>query len=71
MQQKMPATPANHAKIDCCTSACQVTSAALLPQRDITADQPTRGKELHASLSMKELDSVAPNGLDPPPRLHS
>jgi hypothetical protein len=69
MQQKMPATPVNHGKMDCCTSACQVTSAALFARRDVTADQPSGGKELHASLAMKRLDSFAPNGLDPPPRL--
>jgi hypothetical protein len=71
MQQKMPAKAASHAKMDCCTSACQVTSAALLPQRDVTADQPTGGKEPHTSLAITKLDSVAPDGLDPPPRLHS
>ncbi|MES2326223.1 MAG: hypothetical protein V4499_02680 [Pseudomonadota bacterium] len=71
MQQKMPAKPANHGKMDCCTPACQVSSAAaLLPDHDL-ADQVTNGEQLHAAMALSKLSSFAPTGLDPPPRRFS
>ena len=69
MDDKMPAKPVDHSKMDCCTPACQVSSAAaLLPQRAPTANQSIDRGELHASVVVKALDSFAPTGLDPPPR---
>lgn len=69
MNDKIPAKPSDHAKKDCCTPACQVSSAAaLLPQRDHAADQMISRGELHAAIAIKALESFAPTGLDPPPR---
>lgn len=66
---KMPVKPVDHAKMDCCTPVCQVSSAAaLLPQLDPGADQFMAGNQLHARIAVKALESFAPTGLDPPPR---
>lgn len=72
MHQKMPGKPAGHAKMDCCTPACQAASAAaLLPQREGPPDRVINHSNLRAGLAAKELESFAPTGLDPPPRLPS
>jgi hypothetical protein len=69
MDGKMPAKPANHMKKDCCTPACQMSSAAaLLPERDSAADQIVTQGELHPAIAVKAFESFAPTGLDPPPR---
>jgi hypothetical protein len=72
MHQKVPAKPASHGKMDCCTPACQAASpAGLVPQRDASSGGAVRGTELHARYAAHRLDSFAPTGLDPPPRLAS
>lgn len=72
MTGEMPDMPADHAKMDCCTPACQApASAALLPQRDGGSDDLSAERQLHASAPVKKLRSFAPTGLDPPPRLPS
>lgn len=69
-QRQMPAKPADHSKMDCCTPACQISAAAaLLPDRG-SADAPyDGGGRLHDRTPTKELASFTASGLDPPPRL--
>jgi hypothetical protein len=72
MHQKMPAKPANHGKVDCCTPACPAASpTSLATQCDASSDGAARGSELHARYVANKPDSFAPTGLDPPPRLIS
>jgi hypothetical protein len=72
MHQKVPAKPANHGKMDCCTPACQASSpAGLVSQRDASSDGAVRGGELHVRYAANKPVSFAPTGLDPPPRLAS
>ena len=69
MDGHMPAKPANHSKMDCCTPACQITAAAALLPARISADTPlNRTAALHERTVMKEFPSFSPSGLDPPPR---
>lgn len=67
----MPAKPADHAKMDCCSPACQMTGAtALLAER--YADSAGRNKRaLHVRTAVKKLNSITASGLDPPPRVFS
>ncbi|MES2326225.1 MAG: hypothetical protein V4499_02690 [Pseudomonadota bacterium] len=69
MKGEMPAKP-DHAKMDCCTPACQASSAAaLLPISTEGADGVNHERAPLATIPAKELISFAPTGLDPPPRL--
>jgi len=72
MDGHMPAKPAGHSKMDCCTPACQITAAAaLLPERNAdTAPMTAIGESPDSSVA-RELASFTPSGLDPPPRLPS
>ena len=68
----MPAKPADHSKMDCCTPACQVTSPAiLLPDRATDSSAIVADGALHDRTIVPELASFSPSGLDPPPRLPS
>ena len=72
MEGHMPAKPADHSKMDCCTPACQISAAAaLLPERVADAAPLKSNGALHGSAPAKELASFTASGLDPPPRLPS
>ena len=72
MGDHMPAKPADHSKMDCCTPACQISAAAaLLPERVADAAPLKSNGALHGSAPAKELASFTASGLDPPPRLPS
>lgn len=64
----MPAKPANQAKMDCCTPACQMAAAALLPEPISTKDPLDPIGVMHERASTAEFASFTPSGLDPPPR---
>ena len=68
MDGHMPAKPADHAKMDCCTVVCQMASPALMPER--TADRaPLKSNgSPHDRAAAKELVSFTASALDPPPR---
>lgn len=69
MNGKMPDTPSNHDKMDCCTAACQMTSAtALLPESGTTDAPLEMNGALHHRLVLVEPISIIPLALDPPPR---
>ena len=71
MDGHMPAKPADHSKMDCCTPACQISAAAaLLPERIATDARPTANRALHAPPALARFASFSPSGLDPPPRTH-
>ena len=71
-QQQMPAKPADHSKMDCCTPACQIAAAAaLLPERNSADILQKADGALHERNAVKELASFTASGLDPPPRLPS
>lgn len=68
----MPAKPADHSKMDCCTPACQTSAAAaLMSDRDLASDLSASGGVQHDRTPTKELASFTASGLDPPPRLPS
>ena len=68
MDGKMPAKPADHSKMDCCTPACQTSaSTALLPSRD-AGSGAYAAATMNEFLPVKELAGVTSSGLDPPPR---
>lgn len=69
MDGHMPAKPADHSKMDCCTVVCQMTAAALLPERSADAAPLKSNGALHIRSAVKELASFAESELDPPPRL--
>jgi hypothetical protein len=71
MDGHIPAKPADHSKMDCCTAACQMTAPALLPERDAAATPLMTNGALHDRAADKELASFTASGLDPPPRLPS
>lgn len=63
--------PADQSNMDCCGPACPAPApAAVEPARDGSAAVPGR-KGLEPALPVKALYSLAPTGLDPPPRLLS
>ena len=69
MNGHVPAKPAQHSKMDCCTPACQVSAAAaLLPGRTADAAPMKADGALHDRARAQELASFATGGLDPPPR---
>ena len=69
MKGEMPAKP-HHSKMDCCTPACQASSAAaMLPQRGEASDGVSHERAPLSTIPVKRLISFAPTGLDPPPRL--
>jgi hypothetical protein len=68
MNGQMPAKPADHSKMECCTPACQASSsAALLPSREAGSGAHATAT-MNVFLSVKELAGVTSSGLDPPPR---
>lgn len=70
MKDHMPAKPANHSKMDCCTPACQATSSAVLTfEGDAAGTIGIRSSALLSVAAVKELGSAISSGLDPPPRL--
>jgi hypothetical protein len=71
MDGHMPAKPADHPKMDCCTPACQVSAAALLSERTSAAAPLKINGALHDRAAVTELVSFTASGLDPPPRLPS
>jgi hypothetical protein len=72
MDGHMPAKPADHSTMDCCTPACQVSAAAaLLPQRTSEEAPLKINGALHDRAAVTELASFTATGLDPPPRLPS
>jgi hypothetical protein len=71
MDGRMPAKPADQSKMDCCSGVCQVTAAALLPERVVDAAQLKSNGALCRRAAAKELASFTASGLDPPPRLPS
>lgn len=65
----MPAKPADHSKMDCCTPACQMSAPAAMIAEPVAASEPLlHDRDLVASAPAKELASVHSSGLDPPPR---
>lgn len=69
MDGHMPAKPTDHAKMDCCTPACQVTAAAaFLPAPTASSVPLYDSRALHARAAETELASVEASALDPPPR---
>jgi hypothetical protein len=71
MNGHMPAKPADHSKMDCCTPACQASAAALQPERTPAAASLKNNGALLDRAADKELASYTASGLDPPPRLPS
>lgn len=70
MDGHMPAKPVDHSKMECCTPACQLSSAAaLLPEPSSTSLLQKRDGVLQPRIAAKELASFLTSGLDPPPRL--
>ena len=67
----MPAKPADHSKMDCWTPACQVSAAALQPERTSAAPSLETNGALLDRTAVKKLPSYTASGLDPPPRLPS
>jgi hypothetical protein len=67
----LPAKPADHSKMDCCAPACQVSAAALQPERTSAAASLKNNGALLNRTAVKELASYTASGLDPPPRLPS
>ena len=67
----MPAKPADHSKMDCCTAACQMTAPALLPELIADAAPLKTNGALRDRAAVKDLASFTASGLDPPPRLPS
>jgi hypothetical protein len=68
MGGEMPDMPADHAKKDCCTTACQApAAAALLPRAEAELPQTGAGLDLSWAAA-RALASVPNSGLDPPPR---
>jgi len=66
---KMPNKSADHSTRNCCTPACQaLSSAALIPDGDVTAPAAVLDSTKLTRAPEKELASVANSGLDPPPR---
>lgn len=69
MDGHMPAKPADHSKMDCCTPACQMSAPAATIAEPVAASEPLlHDRGLVASAPAKELASVHSSGLDPPPR---
>ena len=72
MNGHMPAKPADHAKMDCCTPFCQVAAAAaLLPELSPAGEPLKSDGARHDRAAADELSSFTSSGLDPPPRLPS
>ena len=72
MGEHMPAKPADHSKMDCCTPACQISAAAALLPEPGSASEPLKANgALHDRAAVQELTSFTSSGLDPPPRLPS
>jgi hypothetical protein len=70
MKGEMPKAPADHAKKDCCVSACQTPApAAFLPQNGDGSAGLAPEPRLHMTVPAKALASVSSSGLDPPPKL--
>jgi hypothetical protein len=71
MHGDMPADLADQSKMACCGPACPAPApAAVQPDGNSSATVPSR-QGLHATALAKALYSLAPTGLDPPPRLLS
>ena len=69
MEGHMPAKPADHSKMDCCTPACQISAAAaLLPERIAIDVRLTANRALHGRPTLAKFATFSPSGLDPPPR---
>ena len=71
MDGHMPAKPADHSKMDCCTAACPLSAAVLLPEATADAAPLQANGALHDRAPAKELASFTASALDPPPRLPS
>ena len=71
MDGQMPAKPADHSKMDCCTVACQMVAPALLPEPIADAALLKSNGAMHDRAAVKKLASFTGSGLDPPPRLPS
>lgn len=72
MNGHMPAKPADHAKMDCCTPFCQAAAAAaLLPELSPAGEPLKSDGARHDRAAVDELSSFTSSGLDPPPRLPS
>ena len=72
MDGHMPAKSADHSKMECCTPACQLSSAAaLLPEPSTASLVQKRDGTLQVLAATKQLASFLASGLDPPPRLPS
>lgn len=71
MDGHMPAKPADHSKMDCCTAACQMAAPALLPEQTSAKAALKINGAVHDRAAVKELASFTASGLDPPPRLPS
>ena len=66
-----PTRPADHSKMDCCTAACPLSAAVLLPEQTSDAASLLSNGVLHDCAPDKNLASFIASGLDPPPRLPS
>lgn len=65
----MAGMAADHARMPCCTIACQTpVSPALLPVRDSAVRLDPLDELLVAWEPGRRLESIAPSALDPPPR---
>jgi hypothetical protein len=70
MDGHMPANPADHGKMDCCTPACQLSApAAMLPEPAAGSDPLPYDRDLLATAAVRKLASIPSSTLDPPPRL--
>ena len=69
MANKMPAKPADHGKMACCTSDCTMAGPAALAQPGNGGlAEPPAVRAILASMPVKQLDSVDWATADPPPR---
>ena len=68
MDGKMPSKSVDHAKMDCCTPACQAPSSAALLSDGMAAPSIPSGNAELSWAPAKELASFTASGLDPPPR---
>jgi hypothetical protein len=68
MDGRVPAKPVDHSRMDCCTPACPVSSAAALSDGIADAAPSQPNAVLLDAAAVKELASFTARGLDPPPR---
>lgn len=69
MADKMPAQPADHGKMACCTTDCTMAgTAAVAEPGNVGLSEPLHARATLASTPVKQLDSLDWATVDPPPR---